>query len=47
MTLINDTGEYEDNIYIEGMSYYLAIKLENFKGNVDIIAEQEKMIWKV
>ena len=39
MTLINDTGEYEDYIYIEGMSYYLAIKLENFKGNVDIIAE--------
>ena len=25
--------------YIEGMSYYLAIKLENFKGNIDIIAE--------
>ncbi len=38
-TLINDTGEYEDNIYIEGVSYFLTIKLDNFKGNVDIIAE--------
>lgn len=37
--LINDSGEYDDNIYIEGMSYYLAIKLESFKGNIDIIAE--------
>lgn len=38
-TLIEDTGEYEDNIYIEGMSYYLTIKLDNFKGNIDMIAE--------
>ena len=37
--LINDSGEYDDNIYIENMSYYVAIKLENFKGNIDIIAE--------
>lgn len=37
--LIDDTGKYEDNIYIEGISYYLTIKLENFKGNIDIIAE--------
>ena len=27
-TLIDDTGEYEDNIYIEGVSYYLTIKLD-------------------
>ena len=46
-TLIDDTGEYENNIYIEGVSYYLTIKLDNFKGNIDIISEQEKMIWKV
>lgn len=38
-TLIDDTGKYEDNIYIEGISYYLTIKLENFNGNIDIIAE--------
>lgn len=38
-TLIEDTGEYEDDIYIEGMSYYLTIKLDNFKGNIDMIAE--------
>ena len=38
-TLINDTGEYEDGIYVEGVSYYLNIKLDNFKGNIDIIAE--------
>lgn len=38
-TLINDTGEYEDNIYVEGVSYFLTIKLDNFKGNIDIIAE--------
>ena len=37
-TLI-DTGEYEDNIYIEGVSYYLTIKLDDFKGNIDIISE--------
>ena len=33
------SGKYEDNIYIEGISYYLTIKLENFNGNIDIIAE--------
>ena len=38
-TLIDDTGEYEDNIYIEGVSYYLTIKLDDFKGNIDIISE--------
>ena len=38
-TLINDTGEYEDNVYVEGVSYYLTIKLDNFKGNIDIISE--------
>lgn len=38
-TLINDTGEYEDNIYVSGVSYYLTIKLDDFKGNIDIIAE--------
>lgn len=39
ITLINDTGEYEDNIYASGVSYYLTIKLDDFKGNIDIIAE--------
>lgn len=27
------------NIYASGVSYYLTIKLDNFKGNIDIIAE--------
>lgn len=39
INLISDTGEYEDNIYVEGESYYLTIKLDNFKGNIDINAE--------
>lgn len=38
-TLISDTGEYEDNIYVGGVSYYLTLKLDNFKGNIDIIAQ--------
>lgn len=38
-TLISDTGEHEDNIYVGGVSYYLTLKLDNFKGNIDIIAE--------
>lgn len=38
-SLIKDTGEYEDTIYIEGISYYLTIQLDNFKGNINIIAE--------
>ncbi|MCI9366635.1 MAG: hypothetical protein HFJ54_09235 [Clostridia bacterium] len=38
-SLISNTGEYEDSIYIEGVSYYLTIKLVDFKGNIDITAE--------
>lgn len=37
--MISDTGEYEDTIYIDGVSFYLTIILDNFKGNVDIVAE--------
>ncbi len=39
ITLIEDTGEYEDTIYIDGMSYYLTINLDNFTGSIDIISE--------
>ena len=39
ITLISDTGKYEDTVYVEGMSYYLVIKTENFVGNIDIISE--------
>ena len=39
INLINETGEYEDNFYVEGESYYLTIKLDDFKGNIDIISE--------
>ena len=38
-TLIDDTGEYEDTVYIDGMSYYLIVKLENFNGKINIISE--------
>ncbi len=39
ITLIEDTGEYEDTIYIDGMSYYLAIKSDNFTGSIDVISK--------
>ncbi len=39
ITLIQDTGEYENTIYIDGMSYYLTIKVDNFTGSVDVISE--------
>lgn len=39
ITLISDSGEYEDTVYVEGMSYYLVIKTENFVGNIDIVSE--------
>lgn len=39
ITLIEDTGEYEDTIYIDGMSYYLTINLDNFTGSIDVISE--------
>lgn len=37
--LIDDTGKYEDSIYIEGTSYYLTVKLNKFTGNINIISE--------
>ncbi len=39
ITLIEDNGEYEDTIYIDGMSYYLTIKSDNFTGSIDVISE--------
>ncbi len=39
IALIEDTGEYSDNIYIDGQSYYLVIELENFVGNIEIEAK--------
>lgn len=39
ISLLNDNGEYEDTIYVDCMSYYLTIKLENFNGKIDIVAE--------
>lgn len=39
LSLISDNGEYEDTIYIDGMSYYLSINLDNFKGSIYIISE--------
>lgn len=37
--LIGDTGEYNDNIYIDGQSYYLVIEVEDFVGNIEIEAK--------
>jgi len=39
ITLIENTGKYENTIYIDGMSYYLTIELENFTGSIDVISE--------
>lgn len=39
ITIIEDTGEYKDTIYIDGMSYYLKIDLDNFTGSIDVISE--------
>lgn len=39
VTILEDTGEYNDIIYIEGTSYYLIVKLDNFKGNLNIISK--------
>lgn len=39
VVLIKDTGEYEDMIYIEGMSYYLTLELNKFRGSIDIMAQ--------
>lgn len=38
ISLIKDTGEYSDNIYIDGQSYYLVIELDDFVGNIEINA---------
>ena len=37
--LINDTGEVEKNIDVKEKSYYLKIKVTDFTGNVEIVAE--------
>ncbi len=34
--ILDDTGSFSDNIYIEGASYYLVVKLDNFEGNIEI-----------
>lgn len=39
ITLIHDTGEYKENIYVDGKSYYLMIKVKDFTGNIKVIAE--------
>jgi len=39
ITLIEDTGDYEDTIYIDGISYYLTIRLDNFTGSIEVISE--------
>ena len=39
ITLIHDTGEYKENIYVGGKNYYLMIKVKDFTGNIKIIAE--------
>lgn len=37
--LINDTGEIEKTVNVKEKSYYLKVKVTNFTGNVEIVAE--------
>lgn len=37
--LINDTGEIEKTVDVKEKSYYLKVKVTDFTGNVEIIAE--------
>ena len=37
--LINDTGETEKTVNVKELSYYLKVKVTDFTGNVEIIAE--------
>ena len=37
--LLNDTGEIEKTVDVKGISYYLKVKVTDFTGNVEILAE--------
>lgn len=37
--LINDTGEIEKTVDVKEKSYYLKVKVTNFTGNIEIVAE--------
>ena len=37
--LINDTGEVEKTIDVKEKSYYLKVKVTDFIGNIEIVAE--------
>lgn len=37
--LINDTGEIENTVNVKEKSYYLKVKVTDFTGNVEIVAE--------
>lgn len=37
--LINDSGEIEKTVDVKEKSYYLKVKVTNFTGNVEIVAE--------
>ena len=37
--LINDSGEIEKTVDVKEKSYYLKVKVMNFTGNVEIVAE--------
>lgn len=37
--ILAGSGNYEKELYIEGMSYYLIVKLENFAGKLEIEVE--------
>ena len=36
ITILDDTGQYDNTMYIDGMSYYFKIYLDNFKGNIEV-----------
>ena len=37
--LINDTGEIEKTVNVKEKSYYLKVKVTDFTGNIEIVAE--------
>ncbi len=39
ISLINDTGKYNGVVYIDGVSYYMIVRLNNFTGRMNIKVE--------
>ena len=39
IVILDDTGEYNDIIYIDGLSYYLKLEFDNFSGNIEVLSK--------